>query len=797
MLLAVGLLGLSGLAATAQTVDQWITAGRTYLTQKDITNANASFAAAVNVAPDNETANVFYAATRLLALPSQPPAQRFLDRLGVPATNRSIYQWTARLPADTNGVPLAPAGMSASEITALLRTNLLAEIAAAAANLAKVVHTNFLLTLTSNETTLGEVTLDYGDVLLARAMLHGAEYYGYTIDSWNLDAQLAELRELATNEAATVEQLLARHPQLLAFSPTANLAAAKRAFTNAVELYLQASAFIRARPEGETRLFNYDPDMFEQERGFRWLLTDLRDSLEGPVTLRLEPTYAFDLARHFDGSHSLRSLLPQMAGNRFRANTLPDETFGGVVFGLTAAQVEEFLASGPGLAPWLEPLGWDANQRFGLTLHSAPGRSFALQASEDFSVWNERARLLGTIEGVSLADPPRPGGTRRFYRAEELEGAANDNFANRATVFGSDVTVFGDNSRATREWGEPAHATVGTLNATVWWSWLAPDNGLLTVDPRGSGFWPTVALYAGGMNGPRVEPVGFNTFPVAAGQTYSLVAGSLGGGGGEFKLRLRLFQPPANDHFVNRFRIAGAPQHLTGHCVGATSESGEPQYGWGQSANLRSVWWTWTAPASGRFRIGSVRGQDEDKFSVAVYTGSALADLTRLIASRGGRAIVDATAGQAYHVAIFTFAETWDTFDFVIEQVTPAVNDNFANRTPLAGASIQIAGTIVGAFIEAGEPDQGLQGLYPSVWYTWTAPAAGQVTVTVRSDETPLSLSVYLGGSLAELTLVAREASTHGVAQTRWLTQAGAAYQICVASWPGDFSLALHFSEGS
>jgi len=796
ILLAVGLFGFSGLAATAQTVDQWIIAGRTYLTQKDIANANASFAAAVKAAPNNETANVFYAATRVLALPSQPPVQRFLDRLGVPATNRSIYHWTARLPADTNGVPLAPAGMSASEVTALLRTNMLPEIAAAAANLAVVVHTNFLLTISSNETTLGEVTLDYGDVLLARALLHAAEYYGYTIDSWNLDAQLSELRELATNEEATVEQLLARHPQLLAFSPTANLAAAKQAFTNAIGLYLQASAFIRARPDGQTRLFNYDPDMFDKEREFRWLLTDLRDSLEGPVTLRTAPTYALNLERQFDGSHSLRSLLPQVAGNQFLANTLPDETFGGLVSGLSAAQVEEFLAKAPGLAPWLEPLGWDADKRFGLSLHSAPGRSFALQASENLSVWTERARLLGTIEGVSLADPPRPGGTLRFYRAAELEGAANDNFANRATVFGSDVTVYGDNSKATREFGEPAHAATGTVNATVWWSWLAPDNGLLTVDPRGSGYWPTVALYAGGMNGPRVETVGFNTFPVTAGQTYSLVAGTLGGSGGEFKLRLRLFQPPANDNFVNRFLIAGAPQHLTGHCVGATSEPGEPQYPWGQSANLRSVWWTWTAPSSGRFRIGSVRGQAEDEFSVAVYTGSALASLTRLSAGQRGRTVADASAGQAYNIAIFTFAETWDSFDFLIEQITPAVNDNFANRTPLAGASTQTVGTIVGAFVEAGEPDQGLQGRYPSVWYTWTAPAAGVATVTLQGDGTPLSLSAYVGDSLAQLALYARDTSTYGVAQTRFFAAAGATYQICVAGWVADFSLALQLTEG-
>ncbi len=198
------------LVSLAQDANTLITQGRAFLAQKNLTNANARFQAAVQIERGNQNANVFLGATRLLTLVDQPAGKAFLDRLGFAPTNRSFYGWTAGLARDTNGVVLAPANMSASEITAFLRTNVLLEMAAAADNLAKVADTNFTLTLASNETTIAEVTLDYGDVLLVRAGLEFAEYLGYTIHSWNLDAQLTAIRSLLTNSATTTEGFLAQ-----------------------------------------------------------------------------------------------------------------------------------------------------------------------------------------------------------------------------------------------------------------------------------------------------------------------------------------------------------------------------------------------------------------------------------------------------------------------------------------------------------------------------------------------------------------------------------------------------------
>jgi hypothetical protein len=204
----------------AQTADDYVNQGRAFLAVTNLPAANNSFSNAVVLSPGHQPANVLYAATRLLVLPSQPVGSNFLSRLGLPVAGRSIYNWTARFPTDTNGVPLAPSGVNADEATSMLRTNILPVLIASEANLAKVTNTNFTLTLTSNETRMVSVTLDYGDIVMLRAMLQAAEYFDYTTYSWNLDAQLSALRTLAVAKQLSPGQVLAQYPELFTFATT-------------------------------------------------------------------------------------------------------------------------------------------------------------------------------------------------------------------------------------------------------------------------------------------------------------------------------------------------------------------------------------------------------------------------------------------------------------------------------------------------------------------------------------------------------------------------------------------------
>ena len=101
--------------------------------------------------------------------------QDMMDRLGVALTNRSIYHWTAHLPTDTNGIPVPPNDFNLMEGVAFVRTNFLPEVTAALGNFGKITDTNFVLTLSSNETSMAAVILDFGDIQMLRALLHSVE----------------------------------------------------------------------------------------------------------------------------------------------------------------------------------------------------------------------------------------------------------------------------------------------------------------------------------------------------------------------------------------------------------------------------------------------------------------------------------------------------------------------------------------------------------------------------------------------------------------------------------------------
>src|SRR5947209_4993435 len=73
---------------------------------------------------------------------------------------------------------------------------------------------------------------------------------------------------------------------------------------------------------------------------------------------------------------------------------------------------------------------------------------------------------------------------------------ANNNFTNAIPLTGLFVTTSGSNVGATRETGEPNNAG-DSGGASVWWSWTAPDNGLITIDTFGSSFDTTLGVYTG------------------------------------------------------------------------------------------------------------------------------------------------------------------------------------------------------------------------------------------------------------------------------------------------------------
>lgn len=244
---------------------------------------------------------------------------------------------------------------------------------------------------------------------------------------------------------------------------------------------------------------------------------------------------------------------------------------------------------------------------------------------------------------------------------------------------------------------------------------------------------------------------------------------------------------PANDRLANAELLPGTSGKATGSNIRASGESGEPNHA-GSAAPLESVWWSWTAPVAGTFSIDSY-GSSFDTV-LAVYTGNAVNALT-LVAENDDAGSVQSfvtfpvTAGQTYRLAVdgAGSARGTITLNYNLQPGGPGlVNDHFANRTVIGGASVTVTGANIGATAEPFEP-QHTQASAPteSVWWSWTAPANGIAVIDTQGSSFDTSLAVYTGNAVDALTLVAANEDFGGPrSQVSFNCSAGTSYAIAV-----------------
>jgi len=106
--------------------------------------------------------------------------------------------------------------------------------------------------------------------------------------------------------------------------------------------------------------------------------------------------------------------------------------------------------------------------------------------------------------------------------------------------------------------------------------------------------------------------------------------------------------PPSNDDAAAAIRLGGASGSVNGSTVDASSEPLDP------APSLRSVWWVWTAPATGQWTVdtaGSAR-----PFTLSLLTGASPASLepvaADLRAEAPGRLTISAYKGVTYWIVV-------------------------------------------------------------------------------------------------------------------------------------------------
>jgi hypothetical protein len=378
---------------------------------------------------------------------------------------------------------------------------------------------------------------------------------------------------------------------------------------------------------------------------------------------------------------------------------------------------------------------------------------------------------------------------------------ANDAFANRIVLVGTNLSTTGSNLSATKELNEPRHGT-NDGGASVWWSWTAPTTGRATISTIGSDFDTVLAVYTGTSVSALATVVSddesggnhtslLNFYP-QAGMTYQIaVDGFLEAGfpvsTGNIQLHLLLEARPGNDDFASRSTLTGTNVTATSFNVNASKETGEPNHA--GDIGGKSVWWTWTAPAT-RSMIVSTVGSGLDTL-LAVYTGTTVSNLT-LVASDdeggGNRTSLtnfSAVAGTTYQIAVDGFQGASGS---IVLNLAPN-NDRFADRVALTGTNFFVLGSNLSATKETGEPNHAGNGGGKSIWWTWTAPANGSVTFSTVGSGFDTLLAVYTGTAVNGLTEVAsNDDEPTGAARTSLLTFTvtnATTYQIAVDGFNG------------
>ena len=132
--------------------------------------------------------------------------------------------------------------------------------------------------------------------------------------------------------------------------------------------------------------------------------------------------------------------------------------------------------------------------------------------------------------------------------------------------------------------------------------------------------------------------------------------------------------------------------------------------------------------------------------------------------------------------------------------VTVPVNDNFNAATAITGSQGTTNGTNLRATKETGEPNHAGNAGGASVWYNWTAPATGSVTIDTIGSGFDTLLGVYTGSSVSSLTTIASDNGSAGNGASRVLFTAtsGTTYHIAVDGFNGGMgNLTLNWIQPS
>lgn len=392
-----------------------------------------------------------------------------------------------------------------------------------------------------------------------------------------------------------------------------------------------------------------------------------------------------------------------------------------------------------------------------------------------------------------------------------IAAPANDNIAGAQTLPAAlPSTTPATTVGATGEPGETVYSN--QANESVWFKWTPSAGTTAFVDLCESGFTGAahpifgIGVYTGGTTWGSLTKVADTAgpcklkFSATGGITYKIQVDFLQAQG-DFTLRLRKPQPPANDNFASAQNLGGAlPFTVPGSTIDATGEAGDPM-----GSGARDVWYSWTAPSSGHVQLGGCPFETQPGSAgnkiLAVYTGSTLASLVKVAQTENCKMEFDAVSGTNYKIVFNGSADGEGTFTLAMKSAPQPANDNLA-AAELVGPELPFAVAGDNSFATL-EPEESklaiseISGATHSVWFRWTPTISQRVKLNSCSQRLRPRLGVFTGNTITTLVKATEPQTSAPYCAVELNAVAGTTYKIAIAAGPlegqeGPFTLSAH-----
>ncbi len=325
----------------------------------------------------------------------------------------------------------------------------------------------------------------------------------------------------------------------------------------------------------------------------------------------------------------------------------------------------------------------------------------------------------------------------------------NDNFANAQNLSGAAGSATGVNGSATKESGEPNHA--GNAGGhSVWFTWVAPASQSYSFATAGSAFDTLLAIYTGNSVAALVTVASNDdaaadlssrvVFAATSGTTYRIAVDGYGGAAGG--LVLNWSAPPS-------------PPSITG----------------------------FSPPSAAAGGLVVITGNNFSSATAVQFNG-----ITATFTLNSATQITATVPGAASTGPITVVTPNGTNASAASFVVTGGLNnDNFINAQVLSGNVAFATGNNSAATKESGEPNHAGNAGGKSLWYVWTAPAAGSWLVDLSGSDFDTTLGIYTGPSVTGLSLIIGDddSGANRASAATFTAGAGVTYRIAVDGFSG------------